>query len=320
MHVEGLDLQMFQFYRTIGVWALSNAGKYIRSLTKPMYHQILKGIISRKSTFLSEAEWIKVPWSMQPKNSFHQFLDLASEVPSLLEQADALPWTGADDRSTSLEESRRLLLQFANLIRRLKDWENRSGIHLPLGPEYLAPHWGASSMVSETGQPPVRTHRYPSKNPQSLGTAFDALQSARLMLFYWATTLTLYTTVYDSPPLFEYLCRQADTSFYPDYAGSNSQNFADGDTGVMSQMEASDLADKISVWVDFCSQNAWQSFGPAIAIFSLKAAIHWYQLSQSMALSSSSLFNLPLLHKCTDLLGQLTFCDSKGCEDRWHAS
>lgn len=72
---------------------------------------------------------------MQPKNLFHQFLDLASEVPSLLQQADALSWTGADDRSTSLEESRRLFLQFANLIHRLKDWENRSGTHLPLGPE-----------------------------------------------------------------------------------------------------------------------------------------------------------------------------------------
>ncbi|KAL1963382.1 hypothetical protein VTN77DRAFT_8398 [Rasamsonia byssochlamydoides] len=302
MHVEGLDLQMFQFYRTIG---------------------ILKGMTSRKSTFLSEAEWVNVPWSLQPKNWFHQFLDLASEVPALLEQADALPWTAVDERSMSLE-SRRLLLQFADLVHRLKDWEDRSGIHLPLGPEYLAPHWGASSMVSETGRPPVRTHRYPSKYPQSLGTAFDALQSARLMLFYWATALTLYTTVYDNHLLFECLLRHADTSYYHDYVGDNCLNFADRDLDCLSKTEANDLADKISVWADFCSQNAWQSFGPAIAIFSLKTAIHWYQLSESMtsssssSSSSSSFLSQPQLQKCVDLLDRLTFCDLKAQEGKWN--
>jgi hypothetical protein len=303
MHVEGLEFQMFQFYRTVGVCATPSRSE--DDSTKP--YQILKSMTNRKSTFLSEAQWIQVPWSLQPKNSFHRFLDLAAEVPSLLEQADALPRVKS--------KSRRLLLRFAGLIHRLKDWENRCGIHLPLGPEYLAPHWGTLSMVSESAQPPVRTHRYPSKYPQSLGTAFDALQGARLMLFYWATTLTLYTTVYDSPPLIECLRCHLGINYYSDDASDKYLSTADGDLRILSRTKACGLADKISLWVDFCSQNAWQSFGPAIAIFSLKTAIHWYQLAYRM---KSSLPSLPCaqLQKCVELLGQLTFCDLKGREPR----
>jgi hypothetical protein len=54
-------------------------------------------MISRKSTFLSNPEWISIPWSLTLKNSFHQFLDLAAEVPGLLELVDTLPSATLDD-------------------------------------------------------------------------------------------------------------------------------------------------------------------------------------------------------------------------------
>ncbi|KAL2219947.1 hypothetical protein M432DRAFT_631176 [Thermoascus aurantiacus ATCC 26904] len=216
MHIAGFDWQMFSFYRTVG---------------------ILKALVTRKATFLSQKDWIHIPWTLQPKNTFHQFLDLAAEVPALLERADSLP--ASIDTALVSSEILDLLHQSADLIRRLKVWERSSGIRLPFGPpQHLPP-----ASYNQARLEPLK-HCYPSKSPQTLGTPFDPLQCTRLMLFYWAITLTLYTTIFENPVL-------------------------------------------SSLWVDFCSRNAWQSFGPAIAIFSLKVAIRWY--------------------RCLELLERLTF-------------
>lgn len=269
-------------------------------------------MVTRKATFLSQKDWIHIPWTLQPKNTFHQFLDLAAEVPALLERADSLP--ASIDTALVSSEILDLLHQSADLIRRLKVWERSSGIRLPFGPpQHLPP-----ASYNQARLEPLK-HCYPSKSPQTLGTPFDPLQCTRLMLFYWAITLTLYTTIFENPVLSRYL------PTLPHYHSRSGPRFGNENMAfnfhsvnedpllhVFTRADATQLADKISLWVDFCSRNAWQSFGPAIAIFSLKVAIRWYRYDQSINLASCprkkrGYRHQPQLDRCLELLERLTF-------------
>ncbi|KAF5009460.1 hypothetical protein F66182_15562, partial [Fusarium sp. NRRL 66182] len=109
-----LGFQLFYFYRTVGV---------LRSLTL------------RKSTFLSKTEWIDIPWPQGAKNSYHQFLDLAAEVPGILEQIDSLT---AGDSLAQCEHTflERLARQIVNLILKLKEWEDLNSPRLAQGPPH----------------------------------------------------------------------------------------------------------------------------------------------------------------------------------------
>lgn len=266
---------------------------------------------SRRATFLSKAEWVSIPWSVTPKNCFHRFLDLAAEASGLLEMADNLPSTSLSGSCKTIKDAQhRLVIRISNLIQRLKTWEGCSDIHLPHEPSYLIPGWGESMVASD--QPRARIHRYPSKYPLSLGTAFDTLQSARLMLFYWSTVLTLYNTLYGPLSISEYSSR-GNRDVTLNHVDEEEQTFVLYDYIHFSELQVDRVADNISIWADFCSQSAWQSFGPAIAIFSLKAAIRWYQFRQtqfSLRSSTSAYRSQQHLQKCLDLLARLTFCDS----------
>jgi hypothetical protein len=271
----------------------------------------MKAMTSRRATFLSNPEWCNFPWSVTPKSSFHQFLDLAAESPCLLELADSLPSANLSVLCTTVQNTRqRLLNSLAELVQRLKRWDDISRIYLPHEPSYLTPAWGESMVPSD--QPRARTHRYPSKYPLSLGTAFEILQSARLKLFYWSTVLTLCTTVYGIFTIQDDSSREnKELSLY---RIDDEDTLALDDYFPLSLLQVDHVADNISIWADFCSQSAWQSFGPAIAIFSLKAAIRWYEFRQTQfSLSSSTSASRSQRHllECLDLLARLTFCDSK---------
>jgi hypothetical protein len=149
-----------------------------------------------------------------------------------------------------------------------------------------------------TDQMQPRVHRYPSKHPQSLGIAFDELQSARWLLFKWAIALMLYTALYSKPCLSNCLKDESILGFLSCASIK------------LTVQEADLLTENIMMWADFCSQNAWQSFGPAIAIISIKAVIQWYKLRQKTQLASL----LPLdarhrLQTCHAMLDHMTYCD-----------
>ncbi|EED12247.1 conserved hypothetical protein [Talaromyces stipitatus ATCC 10500] len=274
MLTSPLAYQLFYFYRTIGV---------------------LRSLILRKSTFLSKAEWIEAPWSSRPKNSYHKFLDLAAEVPDLLEQIDSISTGDSLEQHGNLSPER-LLRRILNIIHRMKEWERFSGPHLALGPPHRLSSSGTSMTLTDRLQP--RAHRYPTRNTCVNGTDFDKLQSARLMLFHWAVMLTLYTSLYGNSHLFR----------FSEYENNNENSHLLS----MHDLEfaAENLAYKVALWADFCCQNAWQSFGPAIGIFSVKAAMKWYEV-RLRAYSSGISHSLAQqqLQKCQTLLAHLTYCD-----------
>lgn len=255
----------------------------------------MRSLTLRKSTFLSKAEWIDVPWPQGAKNSYHQFLDLAAEVPNILEQIDSL---AAGDNLGQYEHPsiERLARQTLDLIHRMKEWEKLNSPRLAQGPPHTFSSSGTSMNSTDRLQP--RAHRYPSRRTAATGTHFDELQSARLMLFNWAVTLTLYISLYDKFPVSPYL----ENIFFNESPHPISVH------GL--EFEAESLAYKVTTWADFCCQNAWQSFGPAIGIFSVKAAMQWYEVRLKTCLpDASELLAQEQLQKCRTLLEHLTYCD-----------
>lgn len=257
--------------------------------------QVLRSLTVRKSTFLSKAEWIDVPWSSGAKSSYHKFLDLAAEVPSILEQIDSL---SAGDSLEQYEQAslERLARQTLGLIHRMKEWETLNSPRLTHGPPHTFSSSGTSMNSTDCLQP--RAHRYPSRRIPATGTGFDELQFARLMLFNWAVMLTLYISLYDKTPASPYL----------ENIHWNESSHPISLHGL--EFEAESLAYKVTLWADFCCQNAWQSFGPAIGIFSVKAAMQWYEARLKMCLSDPlQLLAQEQLQRCRTLLEHLTYCD-----------
>lgn len=255
----------------------------------------MRSLALRKSTFLSKAEWIGIPWPQGAKNSYHQFLDLAAEVPGILEQIDSV---SAGDSLAKYEHMflERLARQTLNLIHRMKEWEKLNSPRLAQGPPHTFSSSGTSMNSTDCLQP--RAHRYPSRRSPTTNTHFDELQSARLMLFNWAVTLTLYINLYDKFPVLPYL----ENLYWNERPQSISLHSL--------ELEAESLANKVTLWADFCCQNAWQSFGPAIGIFSVKAAIQWYEVRLKTCLPiASQVLAQQQLQKCRMLLEHLTYCD-----------
>jgi hypothetical protein len=253
----------------------------------------LRSLTTRKSTFLSRPEWISIPWSTRTKNSFHQFLDLAGEAPGLLEEVDNL--AAGNTRAECVPSGHYdVALRTLDLINRMKSWEMVKSPRLPQGPPHVFSSSGTSMIPTDKLQP--RAHRYPSRNPRATAADFDGLQAARLMLFYWAVRLTLHTSIHNNSYF-----SASSPGIDPEIENSNAA-FISTPTNSLA-IEADSLADKITLWADFCCQNAWQSFGPAIGIFSVKVAIDWYQARQRKSLQE--------LH-CHTLLAHLTYCDRNG--------
>jgi hypothetical protein len=263
---------------------------------------VLKALKLRKSTFLSRQEWTSTPWLSNTKDKFQQFLDLAVVIPTSLEQVDSLLPLGKNEFSVK-QQAIPIRDQLLEILSQLKRWEKSSGILLPIGPKYMASKWtSAGNWNLFTSQ--IRPHWYPSKSPQCIGTSFDCLQNARLMLLYWACTLTVYTCLYISNPLFVELNNTGETNLPPE-----GEYFPPGVDGSRSWNEyicvdADHMAENICEWVDLCSQNAWQSYGPAIAIFSLNTVIDWYQGSGKRRLLSVTADSQ--VEYCRGLLHHLT--------------
>jgi hypothetical protein len=118
------------------------------------------------------------------------------------------------------------------------------------------------------------------------------------MLFNWAVTLTLYISLYDKFPVLPYL----EKMYWNECSHPISLH------GL--EFEAESLAYKVALWADFCCQNAWQSFGPAIGIFSVKVAMQWYEVRSKTRLpDASEVLAQQQLQKCRTLLEHLTYCD-----------
>lgn len=235
-------------------------------------------MICRKATFLSDDEWRHVPWTLYPKNAFHQYLDLAAEVPALLERADSFlqPWV-----RSSPQDHLRYLYDCVSMLARLQAWADKSNVRMPSDPSVLSPSvatLGSDSTVVKphhvqqnkswhhgTSRENRYQHCYPSKTPQDLGTSFDILQRSRLKYTSWGVQLVLYLSVYENSRLRK--CFEESVR-------------ADGSLMGLSRRNATEIARSAAMWAEFCTQNAWQSFGPVFGVFIIENIVKWFEIDK----------------------------------------
>lgn len=153
----------------------------------------------------------------------------------------------------------------------MKKWHEEAQISLVNGPTGL----GGGIIITSPHPPECPLLRgYPSKIPNDVPVTFDGVQNARLMHLYWGVLLTLYMTILENTALCSDLEALQQTLGLDDSSNSNPSRLV-----TVSQMrkEATQLADNIAVYGEFCCQNLWQSFGPMVSIFTLEVAVRWYQ-------------------------------------------
>lgn len=83
---------------------------------------LFSAILRRKKTFLAQQEWLTVPWQSMPCKTYHDVLvDLAVNIPGLLEDFDRLRSSSAPGMHAALQD---LLRSFTQLKDTLTRWEH----------------------------------------------------------------------------------------------------------------------------------------------------------------------------------------------------
>lgn len=192
-----------------------------------------------------------LPWLSRDKSLFQQFIDLVTEASGLIECVITLGGTKPDgfDCRSYAEATDRLLSKLLGLIRRMKQWRCSSNIKMPVGPATFTVD---SNQLSRASQKRSRLRGYSNKIGCSIAKDFSQLQAARLLHIYWTTLLELYTAILESAPLISRL-----TTTSQELSGGSGLYPAEDKI----RAECRCLADDISLWSEFCSQNVWQSFG-----------------------------------------------------------
>lgn len=141
--------------------------------------QIAQAIAQRRSTYLSDPDWMEVPWSNVPKTPFHQLLDIMVALPSIIEQGHHMRGLTSTSRLlTALEIIDRCWKMDAKLSQFYKELEKKS-----LGPLY----W-----------PELSNEENPSDDIQ-LGKVFPVAfhflnpRTAHICMLYWATLIILWS-------------------------------------------------------------------------------------------------------------------------------
>jgi hypothetical protein len=78
----------------------------------------LQSIMSRKSSFLASNEWLTIPFTITPKDSFHSLLDLVFDLAAILECSDAASLSPQSE----LRVRQDLATRCEDLSRRLEAW------------------------------------------------------------------------------------------------------------------------------------------------------------------------------------------------------
>jgi len=83
---------------------------------------LFSAIVRRKKTFLTDIEWLTIPWRDVPVKTYHDILiDHATRIPGLLEQFDNLRAKSSPDTQHSLKE---LLQSCCELKETMTKWEH----------------------------------------------------------------------------------------------------------------------------------------------------------------------------------------------------
>jgi hypothetical protein len=131
---------------------------------------------TRKWCFLSEPQWLTVPWKNHDKNLLHRLLDVMVFLPHLLERLDFLETNPGLDKDQRRSEAQALSAQCVTLDSFAQDWFARACVEAG-----DRPLWTTSLAHDPT---------YPFETMIS----FDNYHIAHAIVFYWSCCLMTQRT------------------------------------------------------------------------------------------------------------------------------
>ncbi len=132
---------------------------------------------ARKACFLSQPQWLTLPWKNHAKNMLHKMMDVMVFLPEVLETYDNLQADTGLDLGEARRERQSLLAKCIVLDKQLQKW-------------YTA-------LCAEVNGRPL-WHTFPSDDvsyPFSHMFRFDESVVAYTMLLYWTCSMTLQATM-----------------------------------------------------------------------------------------------------------------------------
>ncbi|KAH7417884.1 hypothetical protein BKA64DRAFT_653068 [Cadophora sp. MPI-SDFR-AT-0126] len=142
---------------------------------------LLEYMQKRKSVFLTEADWLRVPFSMEPKSSMQTLLDVASPLPGLLEKLDELSENRPAVQSSSVDE---IIKELDNVQLSLQKWE------ADLKSAHDGPLWWPVSSAEYKRSP---SHENELVFP--ISSQFPNILTANTMTHYWAFVAITNSTI-----------------------------------------------------------------------------------------------------------------------------
>ncbi|KAF3024764.1 hypothetical protein E8E14_006415 [Neopestalotiopsis sp. 37M] len=248
-----------------------------------------------------------VPWIKQRKSLFQQFMDFVTDATCLRHDTKAQDVACANGSGHGVDDTLdRHLWSVLDLIKSMKQWLLLSDIKMPLDPHKLTLD---TMVVSDATQTRTRQSGYSRKASYCVNTNFNDLQMARLLHIYWTLLLELYMDILGST----LMCSRLLSVETPDGAmGSTGMGTTALPTKAAMRAECRRLADDISLFGEFCSQNVWQSFGTLMGTWSLEAAMRWYLEYDQPQMGISDESRALHIARCSSLLKVLRFQNHSG--------
>jgi Fungal specific transcription factor domain/Fungal Zn(2)-Cys(6) binuclear cluster domain len=145
-----------------------------------LYSRVLitiRASTARKACFLSEPQWLTVPWRNHPKNLQHKFIDIMVFLPVIMETYDNLESNISLDGDQRHSERRSLLAMCTRASEQLQTWY--------------------CQLCADTGGRPlwnISTSDDPSY-PFPLLFSFDELILGYTIMFYWTCSMLIHGTM-----------------------------------------------------------------------------------------------------------------------------
>ncbi|KAG4419038.1 hypothetical protein IFR04_007814 [Cadophora malorum] len=249
---------------------------------------LLEFIQKRKSTFLSDAEWLSIPSSIGPKSSMQTLLDSASPLPGLLEKLDLLR---KNQFAVDYAACQEIYVALETVQGDLRNWEDQlmTGHGSPLW-------WPVSSAVSkskgEAEEEPVFTISY----------HFPNILIANTMTHYWAFSAITQSTLSRLEEL-------PNLDLFHSTLNCRSKHISDY---AKTSEDLTILASNICASMTYLMHPSQKLYGPASTFFPLWIALQIFQRDTSPESKKKELWCLKLIEELEErglpLAGYLVGC------------
>lgn len=138
----------------------------------------LRASTGRKACFLSQPQWLTIPWNNHPKNMQHKLVDVMVFLPVVLETYDTMKTNTSHELKARTQQRRALLAKCVALCEQLQGWYNQ-----------LRADANGRSLW----------HTFPSNDPSypfRQTFSFDNQMVAYTIMLYWTCSLVFQGTVH----------------------------------------------------------------------------------------------------------------------------